>query len=106
MNSRRFNFDCLQNSKVCYTGRYAQSAKRLISICANDDRVNLIVWVVFKGNIEVKQCICIGMRDLTSFLKRRNTAKQLIHRCSTFTNIGSGSALDLVTTACDTPLRV
>ena len=32
--SHRFNVDCLQNSKLSFTGRYAQSAKRLISIGA------------------------------------------------------------------------
>ena len=78
--SPRFNFDCFQNSNVCFTEKYTQSAKRLISICANEDqdRVNLIVCLVFLGNIEVKQCICIGMRDLTPFLNRRDTAKLLI----------------------------
>ena len=47
--SRRFNFDCFQNLNVFFTERYAQSAKRLISICANEDRdrVNLIVCLGF-----------------------------------------------------------
>ena len=77
--------DCLQNSKVCFTGRYAQSGNRLISVYANEDRdrVNLIVCL---GNIEVKQCICIAKRDLTPVLNRRDTAKLLINRCPTFTN--------------------
>ena len=41
--SCRFNSDCLQNSKVCFVGRYAKSARRLISTCADEDRdrVNL-----------------------------------------------------------------
>ena len=42
--------------------------------------------LVFQGNIEVKQCICIGMRDITQFLNRRDTAKLLIYRCPTLTN--------------------
>ena len=59
----------------------------------------------------MKQCIRIGMRELTPFLNRSDTAKLLINRCLYLLRIGyrvmgSGSALDLVTTACDTPLRV
>ena len=50
--SRRLNFDCLQNSKLCFTGRYAQSAKRLVSICANEDRdrKHLIVCFGLRGS--------------------------------------------------------
>ena len=40
----------------------------------------------FEGNIEVKQCICIGMRDLTHIFEQRDTAKLLINRCPTLTN--------------------
>ena len=42
------------NSNVCFTERYAQSAKRLVSICANEDRdrVNLIVSLIFKGTLK------------------------------------------------------
>ena len=34
----------------------------------------------------MKQCICIGMRALTPFLNRRDTAKLLIYRYPTFAN--------------------
>ena len=53
VNSRRSILTAFR-IQVCFTGRYAQSAKRLISICANEDRdrVNLIVCLVFKGTLK------------------------------------------------------
>ena len=34
----------------------------------------------------MKQCICIGMRDLTPFFNRRDTTKLLLNQCPTLTN--------------------
>ena len=82
--SRRFNFDCFQNSNVCFTERYPQSAKRLISICANEDRdtVNLIVCLGF-----LREHWSEAMHQYWyERSNRRDTTKHLINRCPTFKN--------------------
>ena len=67
-------FKTLFHWKVCTIGeKIDQHLRKWINL-------NSLLW------FEVKQCICIGKRNLTPFLKRRDTAKLLIYRYPTFTN--------------------